>query len=825
MPQYLPFQNFVFRTPVFPVNAFFLEMEKLEQDEGWWKWFLENPLLQEAIFLASPVLYEEIGKFLSGYLTKEKDIEKFKHAVLRYFSRMTSRCTPFGLFAGVSVGEFEGNEARKGAKAQIVLPAISNYRRYTRLDMHYLCALAQDMGKDEAVRRNVKYYPNSSLYVLGEQLRFVEYFYKKSRRIHQISSVNFSEYLEKIIHFAQKGATLDALVSLVLEMLPEENISKEEAESYIAELIDNQILVSGLEPEVTGKDFLIQVLNVLQEIPRYARNDDGTRCVVRAENAAAHESPRECSEQACAAAFSAPSIAKHPVIPSVARNPEQAYAHEAQHSEESRINEQSPLFLLNALLKKMDTQQPGKTLNLYKEAEEIIKTTETAYEKNYLFQVDMFKPVENATLSSKIADEILEAIELMNRMTAVEAGRATSLRKIAENFYERYEEREMPLLMVLDVESGIGYPANTGDISPLLEGYIFPNKEPASNSIDLSRITSTLHKKLITSYKSAAHIVEFTEQDFDFLKPNWDDLPQTISCMCEIFSCDNRDGARPVSTNIYLHSAGGSSAANMLGRFCHVNKALEEYVKEITHFESSQNPDKIYAEIVHLPESRLGNILLRPVLRDYEIPYLAKSSVSLDYQISLSDLFVSVRKGKIVLRSKRLNKEVVPRLSTAHNYSVNAMPVYHFLCDLQTQGLRGGVGFNWGALSNEFDFLPRAVYKNTILALATWKVKTEDFKKLIEKQNNTEIKNNIQAWRKERNIPQLALLTEGDNELLVDFENILSVKMLFSAIKKRPSFELKEFLFDMQNAVVKDEQGNPFTNEFIITFHKNKIEK
>lgn len=743
MIKYTPFQNFVFRTPALPMNMFFQEMGKLEKDETYWKQFLQDSLLQEAIFLASPVLYDEVGKFLSGYLTKEKDVEKLKCAVLRYFSRMTSRCTPFGLFAGFSLGKLLN-------ETNISLSPLSSYRRYTRLDMHYLCALAQDIGKNDTVQRNVKYYPNSSLYVLGDKLRYVEYFYRKTKRIHQISSVDFSEYLEKILALAQNGAAFETLAALVISMLPEENIPLVEAEDFIVELINNQILVSDLEPEITGKDFLVQLLKVIQEIPFIA-----------------------------------------------------------QHSE-------ATLTAISVLLKKMDDQAPGKSINLYKEAEDIIKTTETAYEKNLLFQVDMFKPVENATLSSQIADEILEAIGLMNQLTLTH--RETLLKKFADNYYERYEEREMPLLRVLDVESGIGYPANKGDVSPLIEHYLLPERESAQNNVEWNRVQSTLHKKLLERYKTNAHTVEFTEQDFDFLKPNWDDLPQTISCMCEII---RNESSAPY---IYVHSAGGSSAANLLGRFCHVNQALEEYVKEITTFESSQNPDVIYAEIVHLPESRLGNILLRPVLREYEIPYLAKSSVPLDNQILLSDLFISVRQGKVVLRSKKLGKEVVPRLTTAHNYSRNAMPVYHFLCDLQTQGLRGGVSFTWGSLAGEFDFLPRAVYKNTILSLATWKVKTDDFKKLIEKQNNTEIKSNIQQWRKGKNIPQLALLTEGDNELLVDFENVLSVKMLYSAIKKRDTFELNEFLFDMQNAVVNDYMGKSFTNEFIITFHKKTDE-
>ena len=776
MSEYLPFNNFLFRTPLLPVNVFFQEMEKLEKNEGYWKQFLQNTLIQEAIFLASPVLHDEIEKFIFGYLTKEKDIEKLKCAVLRYFSRMTSRCTPFGLFAGFSLGKFEEAESTKARRhegkkteestshSSFLIPQLANYQRYTRLDMHYLCALAQDIGRNAWIQQNVKYYPNTSLYVLGNKLRYVEYFYKESGRVHKISSVDFSEYVDYIVTFAQKGATFQELVSEIINMLPEENISTEEATYFITELINNQILVNDLDPEITGKDFFVQLLRVLQEIPDSSVNDgnnNGRDAINRVSTGATH---------------------------------------------------------LSALLKQMDKQQIGKALHLYKEAEEVVKTTATAYEKNYLFQVDMFKPTENATLNNKIAEEILEAIALMNRITI--ASKETVLQKFSDNFYERYEAREMPLLMVLDVESGIGYPVSKGDISPLLEGYFLPNKEDAQSELIWNKIQSILHKKLINNYKEDGHAVEFTDKDFESIAINWEDLPQTFSCMCELITSHSSS----LTPHFYVHSAGGSSAANILGRFCHVHDKLEEYVKEITHFESSQHQDVIYAEIVHLPESRLGNILLRPVLREYEIPYLAKSSVSLDYQIPLSDLYIMRRRGRIVLRSKRLNKEIIPRLSTAHNYSMNAMPVYHFLCDLQTQGLRGVVGFNWGVLSQEFDFLPRAVYKNTILFLATWKVKTDDFKVFIGKQTDQEIKQKIQAWRKERKIPQLVLLTEGDNELLVDFENVLSIKMLFSAIKKRPEFELKEFLFDMENSVIRDDEGNPFTNEFIITFHKKTNE-
>jgi len=235
------------------------------------------------------------------------------------------------------------------------------------------------------------------------------------------------------------------------------------------------------------------------------------------------------------------------------------------------------------------------------------------------------------------------------------------------------------------------------------------------------------------------------------------------------------------------------------------------------------NPDVIFAEIAHLPESRIGNILLRPVLRPYEIPYLAKPGVSDEYAISPDDLYVSVKNNRVVLRSKRLNKKIVPRMSTAHNYNgQNPMPVYHFLCDLQHQNGRTGLGFHWNEAAQQLDYLPRVVYKNCILSLARWTVREKETKEFIGLKDDGELLRKIKEWQCKRNIPDTVLLADGDNKLYVDLNNPLSIRAWLSIVRKRPSFRLEEFLFDSATAVVRGKE-RVFTNEFIFAFYRENI--
>lgn len=734
--KYIPFSKFVLRTPFFSLEEFAKKIEKLDNNDDYWYEFLKDSIIQEAIYLATPVLFDEIQKFLSGEIIKDRDIYKLKISVMKYYSRMSTRCTPFGLFAGINTGEI--NE-----QTLVTLSEKQKYSRVTRLDMNYICNLFQEINKIKEVREKLYYYPNTSIYDVGDKLRYVEYYFINANRKHNISSIDNSYYISEILNMSEKGATIKDLVDF---LLTDDDITEEDALEFIYGLIDSQVLVSEIEPTVTGDNIMqLEKLNDIEKVNKIITN----------------------------------------------------------------INNISEILL------KIDSNKIGTKLSCYKNIEKIIHEIGVPYEKKYLFQTDMTKQADVCNIDNKILDEIYCAFNLMNKLTLPYHDK-TILSKFASDYYERYEDREMPLSLVMDTEIGLGYNSMNTDSTPMIDGLNLPN---SYKSLDISwnKISSVINKKRIDAYKNDCREIEITDNDFDFTTDRWEDLPLTMSCMCEIYSDSNKNNI------VYLHSIGGSSGSNLLGRFCHLSNDVEDLVKKITKFEQEQNINAVCAEIVHLPESRIGNILFRPIIRDYEIPFLAKSSLDIAHKIKLSDIYVSVRNGKVILKSKKLEKEIIPYLSTAHNYSFKSMPIYHFLCDMQTQRKRGSVGFSWDKLANDESFLPRVKYKSIILSLAEWRIKTEEINKMFDNITRDNFLRITNEWQKEKNISRYVTLADGDNELFVDFDNRLSVLTLLSTVKKREIFVLKESLMFNYESIVKDQKKRSFGNEFIFIFKKNVL--
>ncbi len=452
----------------------------------------------------------------------------------------------------------------------------------------------------------------------------------------------------------------------------------------------------------------------------------------------------------------------------------------------------------------------------YIELSKYLKKTNTTFDLKFLFQSDMELNYSKNTLNDSLVESIRKGITILNNITI--PPKETTLSKFKDAFYERYQEREVPLSNVLDIEIGVGYRQNigSGDVNPLIDNLVLPEMNDVNYTTELSwnAFHSLVQKKLIEAFKNDAYCIVFKDEDLKQFKQDWDDLPNTLSTMVELVHVDEKE-------KIVLFGSGSSGASNLFGRFCNGDVAMKSYTQSIIDKETSMDKEKILAEIVHLPESRVGNVLMRPAFRGYEIPYLAKSILDRDHQLSLNDLMISVKNNRIVLRSKKMKKEILPRLTNAHNYSTNSLPIYHFLADLQTQGLRSGIQFDIGPLSNDYEFIPRIEYENLILQKATWNIKKRDVDILIKTMNDDlKLKSKLKSFLTKRKIPNYAMLVDGDNELLINFNNLTSTRMLLDIVKKREQFKMTEFLFD-KNSIVRGKEGY-YTNQIILSFYKQK---
>ena len=746
----------------------------------------ERPEVREALFVASPSLAEALDVW-----RREPDGKKGRRAeqaLVRYFLRMASRATPFGLFSGCSTAVLEagasagaasgaGPAPEAGAAAaaagatdapapgagpaaapptRLTLAPRAAYRRHTRLDMDYLFALCEELERDAGLRRELRYRPNSSLYRAGGRLRYAEARLDDKVRSHHLVAVEASDYLEATLERARGGArAADLAAALVTaDANAEVEISGEDADGFLTELIDSQVLVSDLSPPVTGPEAIHDLVDHLAGL----------------------EAGQEAARRLAAA---------------------------------------------RDALAELDAGGVGAPAGRYLAIAADLEALPAKVEMARLFQVDMVKPPVEANLGPEVMAEIVRGIDLLRRLSG--RTRQESLERFRKDFQERYgEQREAPLVEVLDEEIGIGFERASdvgAEASPLLRGLAL--SPPAGDtSYPWGSHQSVLLAKLHAAQAGGLQQIELTAEDLDRMAPASAGDPQTFPDAFQVVA--TLAAASPEALDrgefqLLLNGAAGPSGARLLGRFCHAEELLCGQTRQHLRAEEALHPDAIFAEIVHLPQGRIGNILSRPVMRDYEIPFLGRSGAPEERQIPITDLLVSVQGNRIVLRSRRLGREVIPRLTSAHNFSMRSLGLYRFLCTLQSQEISGGVGFSWGPLESA-PFVPRITHGRLVLARAGWWM-TEDEIKQLAKAEGAARYAAVQVWRQRRNLPRLVTLADGDNELLVDLDNALAIDAFVDVVEDRDRARLHELFPGPEALIARGPEGR-FVHELVIPFHR-----
>ncbi|UOQ52375.1 lantibiotic dehydratase family protein [Hymenobacter cellulosivorans] len=233
------FKQCLVRTPLLPFNP-------------GKEYTLQKKEFREALYIASRDLYFEMLRYEKGEIKKEKEIESLEKTLLKYWLRMQSRTTPFGKFSGISMVNI-------GDKNNIVY---SDNNPSTRLDMAALCLIIDHFERNEILKDHILYYPNDSMYLIGDKIRYIEYTSKLNTYEYQISTVDRSTYLENVIKESRKGASRTELHKALARL--DETLENEDITAFLTELVDSKILVSELTPCLTEPDNLSRILDILK---------------------------------------------------------------------------------------------------------------------------------------------------------------------------------------------------------------------------------------------------------------------------------------------------------------------------------------------------------------------------------------------------------------------------------------------------------------------------------------------------------------------------------------------------------------------------------
>ncbi|MCK5821196.1 MAG: lantibiotic dehydratase family protein [Bacteroidales bacterium] len=720
---YSAYSDFVLRVPGLPVSMLNRIPEKRNDLDSFIRDQWANSLIRNAIMLASSDLALMIEDLVSRNKSFPPDVA---HSFLNYFTRFCTRPTPFGLFAGVASGRIKGEQ-----DLQMDLLPLEKGLLSCRLDMEYLLAEVQGISRIRNFRENQGYTPSNSIYRVGNQYRYIfTTILKSGGKKYRIESFDNHPVIEPLLQFCSEGKKYFDIINFVTKG----EYSKKEAEDFVNELIDMQVLINQLEPVLTG----IEYGKYLLDQGLYSKT-----------------------------------LIKQIMILTRSIAPSEF---------------ESKRLLISELAEKSGVP----------------------YNAGKLIQGDFLRSTKSMVLSEKISNKIILGIRILKAMSAREE--LDSLRDFKAHFARRFNDRKVPLLQVMDQEFGLGLKGPLGqqnsDASALLDdlaGYGIPGKKDI-------RQEETIMPRKEHGNVSLPSFQSLNAADIRQLKIHQGTWPKQIYAICSLIG-------DPDNPEIYIQLAAKGNPVYLISRFGFLpDKGIGSMIKSCVKDEIAENPNDMYADIVHLPENRTGNILQRPTCYPYEIPFLTQSILPRDKQISLNDILVSVENDKVVLSSSLNAKRIIPRLSNAHNYTQRQLAVYEFLVKCGKQS-----GSDIYSLPKEFEagegFSPGLRFGNLIFRLPQWKLDLSDLKNNMSKEKE-DVYFMLKQWAQKNNMPDQVILKEGDRHLYVNWQNQNLVESCWELLRKRSKahFELYPYL---SGSPVKENESS-LTNQIVICFHQTK---
>jgi thiopeptide-type bacteriocin biosynthesis protein len=657
--------------------------------------------VKEALLFAAPRLLTHLDGWLNGS-HRDPDLDL---TIGGYFSRMCTRETPFGTFAGISFG-------RIANVTRLELGARTSYRRHTRPAMGFVMELLSKLALTDSVRRTIRYSPNSTLHRAFGRWRFA--MEGSAGDAYPVADVEATPHLEQVLAVTRRPATLDEIAN----ELESSGVERTRALRFAEALVQHRLLIPSWLPTVSGPEPFL----------------------------AMHEM-----------------LAAQPTVQPLAEN----------------------WLNICERLVELDCQPLGHDLPGLSRIARNLGQCGAGLElrTEQLLQADLVKPAHALTLSESFTRRLLRAAELVQR-TALPTDNP-NLSEFKKRFAARYDARRVPLVEALDADLGIGFGTNQRATKDellrdlgLADSPAFVHEVAVMDELRLRILTEALQRGGIEYEIDSKALERFPVRSVG-------SLPESFAILAHIGSVDEQ-------LTIVAPVVVAPSGIGPLARFCHSDPELARAVMAHTELEQSRTGQSLLADVAYLPSGQAGNILLRPVLRAYEIVYAGKSGVSEEGQIPISDLDLSLVDGKLELHSRRLGRAVSVRITNAHN--VDGwwnLPIYRFLGAVEQADREGLVAaWSWGALEAS-SFLPRIVCEGVVLSRARWSLTQEDVVDIVQKDRHRALAE-LQALRDRLRLPRWVTFLKDELPLVIDLDNALSVEALLKGMRNARRIVLQE---------------------------------
>ncbi len=363
-------------------------------------------------------------------------------------------------------------------------------------------------------------------------------------------------------------------------------------------------------------------------------------------------------------------------------------------------------------------------------------------------------------------------------------------------YMKRFEGQEISLMQAMDPEIGIGYGnyAQLDDDQSLVNDIKMANVKKRQKNITYGKLEEFVLKALVKN--EPLDLADFNS-DTEVKSV----LPNTFSLLFHLYN------GQPVITH-----GGGCTANTLLGRFTLANPEIETFGKTIANKEIAANPGVLFFDIAYQVEDKVDNVNRRKQLYPYELPILTWSEM--DEPIMLNDIIVAVEHNEVILKSKKLNKRLIPRISSAYNYTRSDLSVYRFLCDIQGQGLLMNLTLKIEDIFPNLEYYPRVSYKGVVLSGAMWLIPKDAY------QNEDYLK----EWLLKKQINFMIKAGKGDQTLTFNPLAEKDIWALFNYCKQQSSsIYITEALLKESDGI-RDENGNTYFPQYVVNYHhQNQI--